>query len=220
MANELSVSHIDGLLQSGHEQQARRLSLSLLSALAIRNAGPDESIPARSQFIAIEENLDPDERDLDLLSKQYDLLFTDHLRSGDKVAAATALLYKAYSFRDWRCRDALEKMTSHFYESSDAEIQSVVLAGLHEHLTICPNDDPDFLPTLERYVALASRSGEAADETADVLIASEEALEGASAASWKDIAQRFLAEHGESVDVELTTALRNRIASRLIELAP
>lgn len=220
MANDLSVSHIDGLLQSGQANQARRLSLSLLSALAIRDAGPDESIPARSQFIAIEENLDRDERDLDLLSTHYDLLFTDHLRSGDKVAAATALLHKAYSFRDWRCRDTLEKMRSHFYESSDPEIQSVVLAGLHEHLSICPTDDPDFLPTLERYVALASRSGEAADETADVLIASEEALEGASAATWKDIAQRFLAEHGESVDAELRTALGNRIASRLLELAP
>ena len=95
MANELSVSHIDDLLQSGHEQRARRLSLSLLSDLAIRDAGPDETIPARSQFIAIEENLDRDERDLDLLSTQYDLLFTDHLRSGDKIAAATALLHKA-----------------------------------------------------------------------------------------------------------------------------
>ena len=219
MANELSVSHIDDLLQSGHEQRARRLSLSLLSDLAIRDAGPDESIPARSQFIAIEENLDRDERDLDLLSTQYDLLFTDHLRSGDKIAAATALLHKAYSFRDWRCRNALERMTSYFYESSDPQIQSVVLAGLHEQLSICPNDDPDFLPTLERYVALASRTGQVADETADVLIASEEAIEGASAATWNDIAQKFLAEHGEGVDAELRTTLGNRIASRLLDLA-
>ena len=219
MANELSVSHIDGLMQSGEAKEARRLSMSLLAVLAIRDPSPEESIPARGQFIAIEENLDRDERDLDLLSKQYDLLFTDHLRSGDKVAAATTLLHKAYSFRDWRCRDALEKMRSHFYESSDPAIQSVVLGGLHEHLSICPNDDPDFIPTLERYVALASRTGQVADETADVIIASEEALDGARAVIWIDIAQKFLAEHGESADAELRTTLGNRIASRLLQSA-
>lgn len=90
---------------------------------------------------------------------------------------------------------------------------------MHEQLSICPNDDPDFLPTLERYVALASRTGQVADETADVLIASEEAIEGASAATWNDIAQKFLAEHGEGVDAELRTTLGNRIASRLLDLA-
>lgn len=218
MVDELSVGHIDGLLQSGRGQQARRLSVSLLSALALRDAQPDDTIPARSQFIAIEENLDRDERDLDLLSTQYDLLFTDHLRTGDKSAAATALLHKAYSFRDWRCREALEKLALHFVESSDPGIQSIVLDGLFEQLDICPKDDPDFLPALERYVALASRAGQVANETADVIVASDEGLEGDQVTGWVRIAQKFLAEHSESVDAELRAKLRDRIGSRLLDL--
>ena len=218
MADATSVSYIDKLRQAGDQQEARRASVSLLSALALRDAGPTDTIPARNQFIALEESLDQDERDLELLSAQYDLLSTDHLRSGDKAAAATALLHKAYSFQDWRCREALEKLSSHFDNSSDSAIQSTVLDGLFEHLSICPKDDPGLLPVLKRYVALATRTGQAADETGDVILVSEEKLEGTIVAGWVDIAQAFLAGHGESLDAELRAKLSERVASRLLVL--
>lgn len=218
MADAIRVSYIDELTQAGDLQEARGASISLLSALALREAGPDETIPARSQFIACEESLDPDERDSDFLSRQYDLLFTDHLRSGDKAAAATALLHKAYSFRDWRCRQSLEKLTSHFFDSGAPTVQSIVLEGLFEHLSICPKDDPGFLPVLKRYVALATRTGQAADETGDVILVSEKELESAIVAGWVEIAQAFLAEHRESIDAELKARLSDRVASRLHDL--
>ena len=69
-----------------------------------------------------------------------------------------------------------------------------------------------------RGIALATRTGQAADETGDVILVSEEKLEGTIVAGWVDIAQAFLAGHGESLDAELRAKLSERVASRLLVL--
>lgn len=217
-ADELSVSHIDGLLESGRAQEARCLSKSLLSTLALRGSPSQETVDARRQFIAIEENLDRDEMDLDFLSEQYELLFTDYLQSGDKAAAATTLLHKAFSFKDGRCWESLEKLVSLFYSTSDPAIQSIVLDGLLEQYRICSSDDADFFPIVERYVDLAWRRGEATENIVNLLLEADEAVDLDKVGEWIEFARRFLTDRGNGISADAKSTLRSRVAARLLDL--